>query len=103
MNFLRKYYTKTLDKQLKTLKEKYDQLNLITNDADKNAPFAFDFEKMNAVSVERFPADGDDIAYTIIGYNSSKDSIELHDWNVYCSLEVHNKIVEEFRQYMDKK
>ena len=61
-----------------------------------------DFEKINAVSIERFEKYNQ--VYTIIGYKDFNiNSSKILGWNLYCSYQEHQKLAAEFREYKDKK
>ena len=65
-----------------------------------SSSFAIDFEKMNIVSIERAIRHKKSI--TIFGY-IDKDNI-LKEWVFYCSLDQHERIVDQYKRYlMDKR
>ena len=79
------------------------------NKAMREASFSFDFEKMNAFSIERMAKDN--LPCTVIGYPlpkvEVKDGVEttstsIKEWYLYCSDKQHEKLVKEFEEYRKK-
>ena len=62
----------------------------------------FDFTTMNAFSVERTECSvNEGSGYkTVIGYVYDK---KIREWHMYCSSDMHNKLVAEFKTYLEKK
>lgn len=92
----------TLDSQFSLAASRLQELNQLKKDlADKarSCSVAVDFEMMDAFSIERMYVDG--IGHTVIGYLNSLPDTEpdVAEWTLYCNEEIHEKLVEEFRQY----
>ena len=81
-------------------------------DESTNADFVFDFNKVNAFSIERNWSSDGQRPVTIIGYMLSEPVVMTEDnvttkdvvreWYMYCSLEQHAKLVEQFNKAMEK-
>ena len=77
-----------------------------------DSEFSFDFNKVNAFSIERNWSGEAQRPVTIIGYMLSEpvtmteDSVTTKDvvreWYLYCSKEQHTKLVEQFNKAMEK-
>jgi hypothetical protein len=68
--------------------------------------FSFDFNLTNAFSIERIVRDN--IPVTSIGFLFSPDLInsskrEIREWLFCCNEQAHEKLVEDFNQYLEKK
>jgi DNA repair exonuclease SbcCD ATPase subunit len=92
-------------RELESSKNLIDSINKTMRDAS----FAFDFEKMNAFSIERMAKDN--LPCTVIGYPlpkvEVKDGVEttstsINEWYLYCSDKQHEKLVKEFEEYRKK-
>ena len=79
------------------------------NKTMRDVSFSFDFEKMDAFSIERMAKDN--LPCTVIGYLLSKhevkDGIEtrgtsVKEWYLYCSDKQHEKLVKDFEEYRKK-
>lgn len=65
---------------------------------NRNTSFVIDWDKLNPFSVER--TYNNDHWSTVIGYFLNGN---VKEWYLHCSLEVHMKLTEEFKQYIEKK
>lgn len=77
------------------------QLNKLRSQisAEENAAeVVIDFDQLNPFSVERHTTDGQ--RCTIIGYFNCEGKRE--QWYLYCSLEQHNKLIDQYKAYMWK-
>jgi len=87
------------------LKKANDSLNEI-NQKTLVSSFAFDFNLTSAFSIERIVKNN--IPVTSIGFFFSPDSTitanrEIREWFFYCNEQTHEKLVEDFNQYIEKK
>lgn len=89
-------------KQLEDLQTQYDLLVSENSKKAYQSSVAIDFKAMNAMSIERRLNESNE-PITIIGYALHSDSKELIDWYIFCSNETHEKLVEEFKQYIKNK
>lgn len=68
----------------------------------QNAEFVIDWKNMDAFSIERMGDPKDN--YTVIGYWVVESGEKrVHEWKFYCSLDQHNKLAKEFKEYGKKK
>ena len=78
------------------------------------ASYAINWDAMNAFSVERIWDNGNQ--KTIIGYRLEEPVVEtegeeqrvttkdvVREWYLYCPHDKHEQLVEEFKQWMNKK
>ena len=104
-------YYKTLSAELQAqLDNLQRELSTIKSET-ADAEFSFDFDRVNAFSVERNWNDGKPV--TIIGYMLSEPVVMteegvttkdvVREWYLYCSKEQHAKLVEQFNKAMEKK
>lgn len=120
-NKKRKSAEMDLQNQLDALKKENESLKY-SNDAYKSrletemnsASFVIDWKTMNVFSVERMWSNG--LHKTIIGYllaepviyTESDDQRVTHkdvvrEWSLYCSAEMHEKLANEFKEYLEEK
>lgn len=59
--------------------------------------FVIDFSQINVFSIERQPAEEDYPEKTLICYKTENSDVE--EWEFYCSVDQHNKLVHEFIEY----
>ena len=74
----------------------------------KSCGQAIDWEVMNAFSIERNKGDIQDLGlccYTTIGYTVTDENGEqkVKEWNLWSTVEQHNKLVDDFNAYIAKK
>lgn len=89
------------DTEIKSLKTDLDSL---AAEAIKKTEFFVDFKSMNAFSIERIRVEKDTEQFkTVIGYflRKSPDVKEVREWALYCDLATHNRLADEFKQYMN--
>ena len=105
MFVLRSKYQKLLDQNSDLIDDRDNlrtKLTLALNDlADRNrdASFAVDFDQLNPFSIERNVSDGKPC--TIFGYFDKNGAAS--EWYLFCSLETHNQLVEDYNGYKAKK
>lgn len=107
------FYTKQvreLEKRIESIKETLDLEEQRKKDAlaleeyeNRNAKISFAWEKHDVFAVERqFNRSGGPV--TIIGYFfNDGDKKIIKEWFIYCSIEAHNKLVDEFNAHRNKK
>ena len=83
--------------KLENENDKYQNLIEKLNDVSR-AAFLVDFTKINAFAIERIVFD-DGRAKTIIGHIFND---EIREWHLWCTLEQHNQIAQEFLTYSSK-
>ena len=93
---------KTLDSQFSLAASRLQELNDLKRDLidqSRSCSVAVDFEQMDAFSIERMQEQG--VGRTVIGYLKSLPDTDpnIAEWTLYCNEEIHEKLVEEFRQY----
>lgn len=84
-------YETIIENQNKQIADLMRQLE----DLNANADFAVDFIEMRAFSIERSNNQ------TVIGYNLTNKSAK--EWYLQCSTVQHNRLVEQFEQYLFNK
>ena len=105
MFVLRSKYQKLLNQNSDLIDDRDSlrtKLTLALNDlADRNrdASFAVDFDQLNPFSIERNVSDGKPC--TIFGYFDKNGAVS--EWYLFCSLETHNRLVEDYNGYKAKK
>jgi hypothetical protein len=106
MFVLRSTYQKQLDKNAELIEDRDSLRTKLVNalhagdeHINRNAEFAIDFEQMNPFSIERNRGD-ENRPVTVFGY-FNRDGTPA-EWFLYCSLERHNRFVEEFHDYKAK-
>lgn len=92
----------TLDSQLSLAASRLQELSKLkkeSEDKSRSCSVAVDFEMMDAFSIERMHENG--VGRTVIGYLKSLPDTEpnVAEWTLYCNEEIHEKLVEEFREY----
>jgi acetoacetate decarboxylase len=80
-------------KELETLR---NFIKSKANDQIEISAVEVDFERIDAVSIERYVENNQ--IYTIVGYKDNKSSSIL-EWNLFCSYQEHQKLAKEFREY----
>ena len=89
-----------LSDDIRVLKEDLDSLE---EQQVEKAEFVVDFEKLKPFSIERTKRKDAPGYKTIIGYFlTTNNSKEVKEWHLYCNLATHNRIAEEFKQYLQK-
>ena len=95
-----------LAKELEVMTAKYNAVKNTLDELNKqvvDGSVGFDFNKVDAFSVERMVVDNKPC--TIIGYHIKKQELnegklsentELQQWYLYCSAEWHEKLVQQF-------
>lgn len=87
-----------LARELEVMTAKYNAVKNTLDELNKqvvDGSVGFDFNKVDAFSVERMVVDNKPC--TIIGYYAKKqESSDAHQWYLYCSTEWHEKLVEQF-------
>ena len=106
MFVLKSTYQKQLDINAKVIAERDELRTKLLNaiqagdeHINRNAGFSIDFEKMKPFSIERNRGD-ENRPVTIFGYFDKNE--DPKEWYIYCSLERHNQLVEEFNGYKAK-
>ena len=100
--------TEQIDKRdslIETLQRENEEMKVkLAEYANENLPLepVFDFMAMNAFSIERIECNvNEGSGYkTVIGYVFDKN---IREWHLYCSPNMHNKLVAEFKMYLEKK
>lgn len=92
-----------LENRIKDLEEYIKSLE----SSSRNLTFAFDFNAVNAFSIERNWNNGK--VCTIIGYTVDEQTIHdngkildkqtVKEWYLYCSDDQHEKLVKEFNEF----
>lgn len=79
------------------LKDRHDAM--VAKDVIES-DFVCNFQQMNAFAIERNVNDGRPC--TIVGYKiiNSEGNETVKEWYLYCSMEKHNQLAEEFRKYV---
>jgi hypothetical protein len=90
-------------KAIDKLKNKIRDLEIVIaeyadrmSDQYSTATYAINWHQMEPFSIERMLVNG--VAKTVLGYLDEAGSIK--EWTLYCSHAMHEKLVEEFRQYV---
>lgn len=93
-----------LSNRLNLVDKRYKDLTDTLAETSRKAPVSIDFITMNAFSIERLLNDRK-VPYTNIGYflRKSDGSMELKEWFLYVSEEIHNTLVVQFNEYIVKK
>ena len=86
-------YISKLEKQ----NAEYETLIEKLNDVSR-AAFLIDFTKINAFGIERIVYDNGN-AKTVIGHIFNN---EIKEWHLWCTLEQHNQLAQEFLTYSSK-
>lgn len=87
------------NEELKEWRKLVQQKNTELRAANYECSFEFDFKKMNAFSIERIVKDGS--FKTVIGY--IRPNGDIAEWTFYCSHVTHEKLVTQFREYINAK
>lgn len=76
-----------------------DALRKKIKDEARACSVAIDFEQMDAFSIERM-SDDNGLSKTVVGYLKSleEDKPEIGEWVLYCNDEIHEQLVEQFKQ-----
>ena len=94
--------TEDHEKVVNKLKNEIDNLKIVIAEyADRmekqyaTADYSINWHQMEPFSIERMLVNG--VAKTVLGYLDQGGNIK--EWTLYCSHDMHQKLVEEFRQY----
>lgn len=86
----------TKNKQISKLTEQNNQKSLSEL---VNADYVIDFNLLNPFSIERIIKN--DAGTTVLGYFDNKG--ESREWYLHCSLDMHQQLTTEFKEYIFNK
>lgn len=85
--------------RIKTLKA---DLESLTEELVSETEFVVNFASMKAFSIERIWDNKTRSYKTVIGYFlTTNNTKEVREWYLFCDLETHNRLADEFKQYME--
>ena len=93
-----------LEEELETEQRHKEGEEVLKEQTDRNAKFLIDWSKIDVFSIERQYNYKGDSSVTLIGYWALINGIKTcKEWVLYCSIERHNELVEEYKAFKGKK